>query len=170
MLPPVPTAVLPDPSITDAYRRAARRLRCRLAGQPGRLHRSLKALNEAPAAAAPASSVHRHTPCTVQYDSGPRTRPLADRGSASFADHVAGLLTSPILRYSQRLQFIRDARRFGISRFEANLVIAAVLERRRRSTTPDAASQRDGSLVSLLTTFVVVQGAVAFGAWWTLFR
>ena len=168
MLPPVPAAVLPDPSTSDAYRRAARRLRCRFAGQPGRLHRSLKSLAEAPATARP---VHRVPTVDVQYTpSASPPRLTSGAGSASFAEHVARSLTSPILRYSQRLQFIRDARRFGISRFEANLVIAAVLERRRRPATADSHSPRDLSVVSLLTTVLLVQGALALGAWWTLFR
>jgi hypothetical protein len=169
MLPRVPAAaLLPDPSTTAAYRRAARRLRCRFAGQPGRLHRSLKTLAEAPAAA---PVVHRVPTVDLQYATpADASHPSNGRGSASFAEHVAGSLTSPILRYSQRLQFIRDARRFGISRFEANLVIAAILERRRRSATPEVNPQRDLSIVSLLTTLLLVQGALALGAWWTLFR
>jgi hypothetical protein len=166
----VPAAVIPATS-TDAYRRAARRLRCRYAGDPGRLQRSLKALASAPASPSFASAPceDRQGPAVVRNSAPAPVLPLATSASRSFAEHVATTATSSVLRYSQRLQLIRDARRYGISRFEANLVIAVVLGRRRGRTVATGETP-DGSWVSPVTTFLIIQGALALGAWWTLFR
>ena len=78
-------------------------------------------------------------------------------------------MTSSVLRYSQRLELIHAARRFGVDRFEANLLIAAVLERgrvRHEDTPPPTAPRWLSSVILFLT----LQSGLALGAWWMIFR
>jgi hypothetical protein len=79
-----------------------------------------------------------------------------------------------MLTYSQRLALLRHAQRLGVGRFEANLLIAAMLERRRQAVGVRAdvvdGSTRSISLVSNVAMFLLVQGAFAAGAWWAVFR
>jgi len=97
----------------DAYRRAARRLRHRYRGQPDRLHQALRKL-----AADETSRV------------APPGRP--DYSPASeLARAVVASMDGPFLRYSARQRLLSRAARLGISRFEANLIIAAVQHRVR---------------------------------------
>lgn len=160
----VPPAIAPaNPS--DAYRRQARRLRCRFAGQPGRLQHSLARLaGEAPPTRAP------HGP---PADSTlPRHRPASARNGPArqFADYLLDQMTPvpTVLCYSQRLDFLRAARRFGVGRFEANLLIAAVLER-RRPRAEDLGEPDGASVTSRLAAFLLVESAVLLGAWWAVF-
>lgn len=95
--------------------------------------------------------------------------PIQTAEAQRFADHLADEMTSPVLRYSQRLELLRAARRLGVSRFEANLLIAATLERRRARVS----EQEDSTQLTVaaqLATFILVQGATVFAVWWTLFR
>ena len=78
-------------------------------------------------------------------------------------------MTSPVLRYSQRLELLRAARQFGVSRFEANLLIAATLERRRARASEEGDSAQL-SVAAQLATFILIQGATVVAVWWTLFR
>jgi hypothetical protein len=78
-------------------------------------------------------------------------------------------MTSSVFRYSQRLELLRAARRFGVSRFEANLLIAATLERRRAHASEQGDSM-EPTVATQFATFVLIQGATAFAVWWTLFR
>ena len=152
----------------DAYRREARRLRGRYAGRPGLLQQSLKRLAQdaRPTRATPASQRGR----AVDEDRHPTS---AQSGSARrFADHLAEQMPSSVLRYSQRLELLRAARRFGVGRFEANLLIAAVLER-RRSRAADGGGEGGGGIGSVaadVAVFLVFQCAMLLGAWWVLFR
>jgi hypothetical protein len=156
-------------SSSDAYRRQARRLRCRYADRPDRLHHSLKQLVAAtsirsaavaPPAAAEAPSAAAATP----------RRPAAQR-ARSYADYlVAAMPPSGILRYSQRLEFLRAAPRFGLNRFEANLAIAAIMGRHRPTEAAEEQSPGARPTISAVATFFVVQGVVVLGAWWTLYR
>src|SRR5258708_7362846 len=102
-----------DAEIVDAgadYRRRARRLRHRLRHDPVRLHQSLRTLNSG----------------------GQEIEPAAPISAAvAFAEMVEKSLDGPILRYTQRVKLLKSAERLGIERFEANLVIAAVLHRHR---------------------------------------
>ncbi len=110
---------------STAYRREARRLRSRIVASPVRLQRSLRAL-------ASRSDVARATPeDSILIDSIPRG------GVREFANRVAGRIDSPILRYSERLQLLREAGRLRIGRFEANLIIAAAEHHRRQPPTED---------------------------------
>ena len=78
-------------------------------------------------------------------------------------------MTASVLRYSQRLELLRSARRFGIGRFEANLLIAAVQERRRTRAMEGDEAIGDSNLPQWAAV-LVVQSALLLGAWWTLFR
>jgi hypothetical protein len=166
----VTAAVLPAIS-SDEYRRQARRLRCLYAGRPDRLQRSLKTLSTRamPRRIAPTVTVgddrQMFLPPQVRASTGP---------AAMFAAHLAGEIpSSGVLTYSSRLSLLRHAQRLGVRRFEANLLIAAVLERRRQTAgaPPEAdASPRVTSLLPAVMTFLIVQGAFAVGVWWTLFR
>lgn len=79
---------------------------------------------------------------------------------------------SGVLRYSQRLALLNAARKLGVGRFEANLLIAAVIERKRREDefTAGKDTRRAGSLVTMLTVVGLLQSAIALGAWWTIFH
>lgn len=148
----------------ESYRRQARRLRCRFASQPARLQQSLKRL----AAQTPAPTF-RPAPPTVA--ARPRAHPaFVQTGAARrFADYLLDETREPmtVLRYSQRLEFFRAARRFGVSRFEANLLIAAVVERRTGAARPvETAESESDSVAARLTAFLLVEAAVLLGAWW----
>jgi hypothetical protein len=153
---------------TDAYRHHARRLRCRYAGQPALLQRSLKAL------ALRSSAVDKCGSTAELAGHFCRSPVSAQSGDARlFARYVASSIPSGVLRYSQRLEFIRTARRFGVRRFEANLLIAAVLEQHRARGAEQVTEESptdEGALMRGLSVFLVVQGALLFGTWWTLFR
>ena len=94
----------------------------------------------------------------------------AEGGAARrFAEYLAGQTAgSPILRYSQRLDLLRAARRFGVERFEANLLIAAVLERKRQRVAEQDGAGGGPSVMLQVATFLLVQGALLAGAWWAL--
>lgn len=152
---------------SDSYRRQARRLRCRFAGQPDRLQHALKGLagTTATRPAGAASRTQRVLPRRLYpacAPSGP-ARSFADY----LVDRTSGRMT--VLRYSQRLEFLRVARRFGVGRFEANLLIAALLEQRRARVEETEASE-GGSLVSNLAALLVVESALLLGAWWVMFH
>ena len=166
---PVPAAVA-ILEASEAYRRQARRLRCRFARQPGRLQQSLKRLAaETPSpkffAESPVAQRTRAYPTFVQ--SGPARR---------FADYLSEQTREPmtVLQYSRRLEFLRAARRLGVGRFEANLLIAAVVERRTTGSASERAhSDADSGADSLLgrvTAFLLVEAAVLLGVWWVLFN
>lgn len=103
----------------------------------------------------------------------PQVRPSTGP-AATFAAHLAREIpTSGVLTYSSRLALLRYAQTLGVRRFEANLLIAAVLERRKQMggvQPTDDTSSRAGSRIANLATFLIVQSALALGAWWTLFR
>ena len=101
--------------------------------------------------------------------------PVGQSGASSvedaatqFAHHVRQTLRGPILTYSQRQALVNYAHRRGITRFEANLIIAAVLHRSgvQQEFEPADSPRRAWALPAL--TFVVVQGVILAGAWWLL--
>ena len=90
-----------------------------------------------------------------------------------FADYVLAQTAGPltVLRYSQRLELLAAARRFGVGRFEANLLIAAIVERHRAQDEARAVEPAKGrSMLKTITAVMVVEAAVLIGAWWTLFH
>ena len=102
-----------------------------------------------------------------------RTRPRrvlpdqapADR-SADFAIWVKNQLEGPVLRYSQRLRLLKEADRRGLGRFEANLVIAAVLYREGMGQEYELRPKSEW--LAPVMTFLVLQSALIAGAWWVL--
>jgi len=157
---------------TDAYRRQARRLRCQYAGRPGQLHQSLRQLS---AEQRPSGSTATSRPAGISVGTSAGIEagryPASAQGGPArrFADHLAQQMTASVLRYSQRLELLRSARRFGIGRFEANLLIAAVQERRRTRAMEGDEAIGDSNLPQWAAV-LVVQSALLLGAWWTLFR
>lgn len=148
----------------ESYRRQARRLRCRFAAQPARLQQSLQRL-------AARTSAPKPFPALPAVAARPCAYPgFVQTGAARrFADYLLGETREPmtVLRYSRRLEFVRAARRFGVGRFEANLLIAAVVERRTpaaRSVEP--AEPESDSVAGRLAAFALVEAAVLLGAWW----
>jgi hypothetical protein len=146
-----------EPAISTAdYRRQARRLRCRLAGNPAQLQRSLLTLSRRRDHAPSVTEVRRVSP--------------TQRFTSILYEQVG--TSAGVLRYSKRLALLRAARTLGLGRFEANLLIAAVIERQRRQD--DELSSQDtgraGSLVTTLTVVGLLQSAVALGTWWTIFH
>ncbi len=89
--------------------------------------------------------------------------------SAEFADVVLACIDGPVLRYSQRLVLLRDAERRGVGRFEANLIIAAVLHRHGMAQEYELAPAGRGmGWLAPVLTFVGLQSAIVLGAWWVL--
>jgi hypothetical protein len=113
MLAPVNS---PGSSASDEYRRQARKLRAQYGNDLGALHKAL-------------SDLSRQTDQTTA--SVPTKGPAAE-----FAELVAHSLEGPILRYSNRQALLAEAERRGISRFEANLIIAAVQHQSDRAPRP----------------------------------
>jgi len=97
----------------------------------------------------------------------PRAR-LVEDAATQFAHHVRQNLRGPILTYSQRQSLVNYAHRQGITRFEANLIIAAVLHRScvQQQFAPAEPPSRRWTLPGI--TFVVVQSVILAGAWWLL--
>ena len=96
--------------------------------------------------------------------------PVVCDGAAQFARFVRENLRGPVLTYSQRLSMVNEAERRGIGRFDANLILAAVLHRSgMRHEMPELSPRRlrHGWLLPALT-FAVLQGAILAGGWWLL--
>ncbi len=139
-----------EPSILESdrmqtYCREARKLRHRLRHAPARLHRSLRSLR--PAAAQPVEMT------------------INDR----FAESVVAAVEGRTLRYSRRLRLLGDARKLGIERFEANLIIAMV--QHRLNALPSPIAERRRPLMTLLAAIAVQACIFAGGLWiWTCLR
>lgn len=104
---------------TLQYCRTARRLRHRLRHAPAALHVSLRSLK-------PAEPVQVRP---VRQVASVPDAPAAEK----FAILVRYALVGGLLPYSARQALIRQAGRMGISRFDANLIIATVQHRLGRS-------------------------------------
>ena len=122
------------------YRRQARRLRARLAHRPAELYRTLRALADQADLAAGRPRLGLESP------------------AARFASHVRQCTDGQVLRYSQRTELIDAAERQGIGRFEANLIIAAVLHRQNLADLPDEPTAH--RLLPAVVTFLLVQMTV----------
>ena len=144
---------IPDRASADRladYVRQARRLRARHGADLGRLHQSLRELAE---------SATREDAPPLRDWSSPATR---------FAERVAKSLDGPILRYSMRMELLKQAERMGIERFEANLIIAAIQHRMRQRpphVERSATSDQTGTLLPSILTFAAVQLAIGWAAW-----
>ncbi|HEY8665855.1 MAG TPA: hypothetical protein VIL86_04275 [Tepidisphaeraceae bacterium] len=132
-------------SSTDIYRRQARRIRCVHADSVVNRQRALHVLA---VSATPAPTEASPTPSA----------------SKSFADDIAAALEGNILRHSQRVRLLKQAGRYGIDRFEANLLIAAV-QHRARSTPVDAIKVLRGRAfpTHALALILIIQSLIATG-------
>ena len=112
----------------------------------------------------------RHRQSVAVLVSRKPAKPTEAEVSAEFADRVAQTIDGPVLRYSQRQVLVRDAERRGIGRFEANLIIAAVLHQRGLGQEYELPPVPGGAWgwVAPVLTFVGVQSAILLGAWWVL--
>jgi hypothetical protein len=106
------------------YCREARRLRCRYAGEPDRMHGALYALSRRQDRMRDAAKPdpHRVTVAAI-------APPQQVSGAHLLADRVEAAMDEDVLRYSKRMELLKEANRAGIGRFEANLIIAAVQHR-----------------------------------------
>jgi hypothetical protein len=95
---------------------------------------------------------------------------LGDRGAAAreFADIVASQLVGTVLPWDQRETLIDTAAAYGITRFEANLIIAAVQHRmgvgKRRG--PGTGTRLLPKLGAAVAVFLIVQASIAAMAWY----
>lgn len=136
------------------YRRAARRLRWVHRNDPLRRARSLRELS------------HRFD---QPSDPIPSTGPV--ESVRQFARRVANELDGSTLLYSNRLKLLRAARRQGIRRFDANLIIAAVQDRVPNVSPPRANGRPSrSSAAATLAVAIVVQAMILLGAWCVLWR
>jgi hypothetical protein len=138
-----------------AYCRAARRLRGRWVHRPYRLHIELKELAQ-------------------EQSILPATQPSKAQGKhEAFAAEVIGRMDGPVLRLAERRRLLAAARGVGIRRFDANLIIAAVQHQRQSIAPPPGGSvvpaPRQSFPLGALTLVLVIEAAVAWGAWAVFF-
>lgn len=88
-------------------------------------------------------------------------------GADDFAALVERAIRGTLLRYSERLRLLKEAQRRGIGRFEANLIIAAVVHRTGAGQEVELAPERSGWR-GLVLTAALTQAAIVAGAWWML--
>jgi len=104
-----------------------------------------------------------------------RSAVLGDRSSNArdFADQVAGQLVGTVLPWSQRETLIQSALGRGITRFEANLIIAAVQHQMgvgHRRNKPERAARRPRRQIAAgVGLFLLVQAGIVAAAWHWLF-
>jgi hypothetical protein len=92
----------------------------------------------------------------------PAQRPVDP--SAEFAHYVQNHLDGPILSYSQRLSLLKEAKRQGLGRFEANLVIARVLHQEGIGQTYELKPRSPWLGMALIVA--IIQFAIIAGLWW----
>lgn len=133
--------------------RQARKLRATYAKKPAEMHRRLSRLSLAERKTSPDVSIGDESfNC-----SGERAyRRLVERTIREDA--------SVILRFSQRLELLKEATRRGIGRFQANLIIASV-EHELRADGIHAAQIKSTSMVSAWVLFATLQSAILTGFW-----
>lgn len=116
--------VIPSQWSSIDYRRHARRLRKLYALEPAALQHRLKDLAIWHDAHAPTRSPELHPTRTAATLAVQKT--TFEIASAKFASLVEQRIGLGVLRYSDRTRLMSDARRLGIGRFYANLVIATL--------------------------------------------
>lgn len=146
--------------------RQARLLRHRLKSKPAEMHRQLARLSSRHATTKSASSARIVSAVATSVAPGQRAdvATVTAAFTSAVRQHV-GLSTHPaagrplksplLLRYSQRLQLLRTGEEMGLSRFQANLVIAAVQHEARRD--PNCSDLRMTPAVSTTALFLVTQ-------------
>lgn len=163
----------------ESYRRQARRLRQRYAGQPSLLHFSLCELarrhdrsNPAPRAVIPTaqSTLLRPTIQRVQ----PRNSVTGPDSSFAravvdwFGEQVAGEFDGKILHQSKRQRLLKTAERLGISRFNANLVIAVAQNKADQGVVAPSlvvAPEASRWSVPVIAMIAIVQTLILVGVW-----
>ncbi len=139
----------------SSYPRMARRLRARLGNDLHLLHDSLQELAR--------SYDSRHARQTVSarvFD--PMDPP------AYFAAMVRSQMTGPVLTYSARRHLIAQAARLGISRFHANLLIAATLHETGKVTRPAEPIRSSSKWLLTVFTAAAVQACIVLAVWMML--
>jgi hypothetical protein len=147
---------LPEDATIGAvdYLRRARRLRHRLRHNPARLHACLRKLTSEPSTPV---TVARAVPAGV---AGPlQADPIA---MLAFTDEVTDALDGCVLRYSNRLSLLARAADLGISRFEANLIIATV---QHRCETPPPPPTAKSYWPTLIVVVIALQAAIVLMVW-----
>ena len=86
-----------------------------------------------------------------------------DRNFAALVNRTLRSQHTSVLRYSQRLDLLKEAGRRGIGRFEANLIIASV-QHRLTGGIPIAQSRTPWRIQSVLA-FVLMQAMILWGFW-----
>lgn len=137
---------------TLAYRREARRLRCRYANRPAELYNSLRQLS------AQQDRQQGIDPSLHNDERIPLSTVQMPGGSRQFAKMVAAKVERGVLRFSARQRLLSIAEQMGIHRFEANLVIAAV--QHQLGTTASAHQPPQERWASRLLAFVLLQGLI----------
>jgi hypothetical protein len=152
-MPPGGATIQSNSERDVAYCRAARRVRAAHARRPGRLYRELQLLGERHTAARPPVA----------------PLPYASRSRAeAFSREVEARMEGPVLRHAERRRLFAAARRLGIGRFEANLVMAAVqheVTRGGRGVRPEAAAPGRAWRLAPVAAALAVQALIAWGVW-----
>lgn len=166
------------------YRQRARRLRHVYAGRPEKLQPALRSL----AAECDGRDAHRdagtqHVTAIRRAGGTPRAaspgagaslfsviRPSGDAIATArkFADTVEAELHGGILPWSRRLRLLRLARKMGIERFEAGLIIAAVQHHRPPPRAGDSGSSRRRPCITPAAVACAIQAVIASAVWWLL--
>jgi hypothetical protein len=94
--------------------------------------------------------------------------PVTASVERAFSHHVAERLSGRLLRYSQRLEFLKAADRLRINRFRANLIIAMVQHQTAGIAEPEpimtpSKVRRHGPIIAAI---VLVELATVAGVWW----
>jgi hypothetical protein len=147
----MPQAAFTNPS--DAYRKCARRLRGKLDGNPAGLYRSLRELSD--------GYDKQYQNASSQTGSLGAARPAED-----FAAKILRKIRNGVLSYSDRLHLLKIAEELDITRFDANLIIAAVQHRAQAKASPEIRTSRFRlpGFESVIA-FAAVQASILFLVW-----
>jgi hypothetical protein len=88
----------------------------------------------------------------------------------AFARHVTERLNGRLLRYSQRLEFLKAAQRLRINRFRANLIIAMVQHQTAGMVPAEQIDGRKpfGRLGPIIAGVMLAEMVTVAGLWWML--
>jgi hypothetical protein len=107
----------------------------------------------------------------ARHDSAPQSppaqAPVRPARSEAFAAEVVRRLEGSVLRHAQRRALFGIARRLGIGRFEANLIIAAVQHERKATgaASPAPEARPSGLHVSPVALVLALETLIVWGAW-----
>ena len=151
---------------TAAYCRRARRIRARLGHDPARMHRALREAHggqRVEGGTRPVRRVRRAStiPASLTFQANPVV-------VEAFAADVERAMEGAVLRYSRRTELLRSARRLGIGRFEANLIIATVLHRRGDVAAVAEPASAGRGWEETVFVFLVIQVVIAGAVWWVM--